>query len=243
MLLQPPKLLIWNRGAGRGGGAIVVPRSRHARSHGQSGCQPVQDGRLPLRRCAHRARVTCGRRPCAGTVEFLVDSKKNFYFLEMNTRLQASQRQPRPILTASAGGAPCHRIHDGLRHCRRDDQHCPGCGTAACLRALTGTGEPLRIKQEDVKINGWSFECRVYAEDPYKWLPCPGLLTTYIEPPKVPVREAFRWSGCDGGAGRQCAHRHRCGGGQRDPGALRPPHRQAGHARPGASHRICTHPK
>uniref|UniRef100_A0AC34G9I7 Propionyl-CoA carboxylase n=1 Tax=Panagrolaimus sp. ES5 TaxID=591445 RepID=A0AC34G9I7_9BILA len=96
----------------------------------------------------------------AGTVEFLVDSKKNFYFLEMNTRLQVE-----------------HPITEGITNIDIVQQ---------MLRVAYG--HKLNIKQSDVGINGWSFECRVYAEDPYKGfgLPSVGRLTKYQEPLDVP---------------------------------------------------------
>lgn len=76
----------------------------------------------------------------AGTVEFLVDSKKNFYFLEMNTRLQVEH----PITECITG---VDIVQEMIR---------------------VAKGHPLMFKQSDIKINGWAFESRVYAEDPYK---------------------------------------------------------------------------
>ncbi|XP_037126750.1 propionyl-CoA carboxylase alpha chain, mitochondrial isoform X2 [Syngnathus acus] len=92
----------------------------------------------------------------AGTVEFLVDSKKNFYFLEMNTRLQVEH----PITECITG---LDLVEQMIR---------------------VAKGYPLRHKQEDVPINGWAFESRVYAEDPYKsfGLPSIGRLSQYQEP-------------------------------------------------------------
>jgi propionyl-CoA carboxylase alpha chain len=96
----------------------------------------------------------------AGTVEFLVDSKKNFYFLEMNTRLQVE-----------------HPITEGITNIDIVQQ---------MLRVAYG--HKLNFKQSDIGINGWSFECRVYAEDPYKGfgLPSVGRLTKYVEPLHIP---------------------------------------------------------
>lgn len=76
----------------------------------------------------------------AGTVEFLVDSKKNFYFLEMNTRLQVEH----PVTECITG---LDLVQEMIR---------------------VAKGYPLRHKQADIPINGWAVECRVYAEDPYK---------------------------------------------------------------------------
>uniref|UniRef100_A0A0K0ER14 Propionyl-CoA carboxylase alpha chain, mitochondrial n=1 Tax=Strongyloides stercoralis TaxID=6248 RepID=A0A0K0ER14_STRER len=92
----------------------------------------------------------------AGTVEFLVDSQKNFYFLEMNTRLQVE-----------------HPISEQITHIDIVQQ---------MLRVAYG--HKLNIKQSDVGIHGWAFESRVYAEDPYKGfgLPSVGRLTKYEEP-------------------------------------------------------------
>ncbi|XP_055327432.1 propionyl-CoA carboxylase alpha chain, mitochondrial-like [Paramacrobiotus metropolitanus] len=92
----------------------------------------------------------------AGTIEFLVDKHKNFYFLEMNTRLQVEH----PI-TESITGV------DIVYHMLR-----------------SAKGYPLRFKQSDIGITGWSFEARVYAEDPFKafGLPSVGRLKVYKEP-------------------------------------------------------------
>ncbi|XP_041351546.1 propionyl-CoA carboxylase alpha chain, mitochondrial-like [Gigantopelta aegis] len=92
----------------------------------------------------------------AGTVEFLVDSEKNFYFLEMNTRLQVEH----PITECITG---IDIVHQMLR---------------------VAKGHSLLHKQSDIPINGWSFECRVYAEDPFKnfGMPSIGRLTKYVEP-------------------------------------------------------------
>ncbi|KAG7315907.1 hypothetical protein KOW79_020773 [Hemibagrus wyckioides] len=92
----------------------------------------------------------------AGTVEFLVDSKKNFYFLEMNTRLQVEH----PITECITG---LDLVQQMIR---------------------VAKGYELKHKQEDIPINGWAIESRVYAEDPYKsfGLPSIGRLSQYEEP-------------------------------------------------------------
>ncbi|KAF5909261.1 propionyl-CoA carboxylase alpha chain, partial [Clarias magur] len=92
----------------------------------------------------------------AGTVEFLVDSKKNFYFLEMNTRLQVEH----PITECITG---LDLVQQMIR---------------------VAKGYELEHKQEDIPINGWAIESRVYAEDPYKsfGLPSIGRLCQYEEP-------------------------------------------------------------
>ncbi|XP_063571091.1 propionyl-CoA carboxylase alpha chain, mitochondrial isoform X4 [Pongo abelii] len=96
----------------------------------------------------------------AGTVEFLVDSKKNFYFLEMNTRLQVEH----PVTECITG---LDLVQEMIR---------------------VAKGYPLRHKQADIRINGWAVECRVYAEDPYKsfGLPSIGRLSQYQEPLHLP---------------------------------------------------------
>ncbi|XP_063428386.1 propionyl-CoA carboxylase alpha chain, mitochondrial-like [Mytilus trossulus] len=92
----------------------------------------------------------------AGTVEFLVDSKKNFYFLEMNTRLQVEH----PITESITG---IDIVNQMIR---------------------VSSGNKLLHTQADIPIDGWAFECRVYAEDPYKnfGMPSIGRLYKYIEP-------------------------------------------------------------
>ncbi|NXH10334.1 PCCA carboxylase, partial [Bucco capensis] len=96
----------------------------------------------------------------AGTVEFLVDSSKNFYFLEMNTRLQVEH----PVTECITG---LDLVQEMIRIAK---------------------GYPLRHKQADIPINGWAVECRVYAEDPYKsfGLPSVGKLSQYQEPLHMP---------------------------------------------------------
>ncbi|XP_051051149.1 propionyl-CoA carboxylase alpha chain, mitochondrial isoform X1 [Phodopus roborovskii] len=96
----------------------------------------------------------------AGTVEFLVDSKKNFYFLEMNTRLQVEH----PVTECITG---LDLVQEMIR---------------------VAKGYPLRHKQADIPLSGWAVECRVYAEDPYKsfGLPSIGRLSQYQEPTHLP---------------------------------------------------------
>lgn len=91
----------------------------------------------------------------AGTVEFIVDSEKNFYFLEMNTRLQVEH----PVTELVTG---IDLVEQMIR---------------------IAAGEKLAIKQSDVKLNGWAVESRLYAEDPYRnFLPSIGRLTKYRPP-------------------------------------------------------------
>ena len=91
----------------------------------------------------------------AGTVEFIVDGDRNFYFLEMNTRLQVEHPVTELITDVDL-------VEQMIR---------------------VANGEPLTIKQEDVKLNGWAIESRLYAEDPYRgFLPSIGRLTRYRPP-------------------------------------------------------------
>ena len=91
----------------------------------------------------------------AGTVEFIVDGDRNFYFLEMNTRLQVEH----PVTELITG---VDLVEQMIR---------------------VANGEPLSITQDDVKINGWAIENRLYAEDPYRnFLPSIGRLTRYRPP-------------------------------------------------------------
>ena len=91
----------------------------------------------------------------AGTVEFIVDRDRNFYFLEMNTRLQVEH----PVTELVTG---LDLVEEMIR---------------------IASGEKLRIKQSDVRLNGWAIEARVYAEDPFReFLPSIGRLTRYCPP-------------------------------------------------------------
>ncbi|MEM6624357.1 MAG: acetyl/propionyl/methylcrotonyl-CoA carboxylase subunit alpha [Pseudomonadota bacterium] len=91
----------------------------------------------------------------AGTVEFIVDGDKNFYFLEMNTRLQVEH----PVTELITG-------QDLVEHMIR-----------------VAAGEPLSLTQANVTLNGWAMESRLYAEDPYRnFLPSIGRLTRYRPP-------------------------------------------------------------
>eukprot|EP00043_Microstomoeca_roanoka_P005843 m.58366 g.58366 ORF g.58366 m.58366 type:complete len:708 (+) comp13144_c0_seq1:300-2423(+) len=96
----------------------------------------------------------------AGTVEFLVDSQRNFYFCEMNTRLQV-EHPVSELITGVDIVEEMIRIAKGL---------------------------PLSVTQDDIGIKGWALESRVYAEDPAKYLPSTGLLTRYREPSGPGVR-------------------------------------------------------
>ncbi|MCX7559123.1 acetyl/propionyl/methylcrotonyl-CoA carboxylase subunit alpha [Sulfitobacter sp. F26204] len=106
----------------------------------------------------------------AGTVEFIVDGDKNFYFLEMNTRLQVEH----PVTELITG---VDLVEQMIR---------------------VANGEKLSIKQSDVKLNGWSIENRLYAEDPYRgFLPSIGRLTRYRPPQEVaagPLSDNGKWA-------------------------------------------------
>ncbi|MBT3930054.1 MAG: ATP-grasp domain-containing protein, partial [Rhodospirillaceae bacterium] len=91
----------------------------------------------------------------AGTVEFIVDKDRNFYFLEMNTRLQVEH----PVTEMITG---LDLVEQMIR---------------------VANGEKLSLRQEDVKIDGWAVETRVYAEDPRRnFLPAIGRLVRYRAP-------------------------------------------------------------
>ncbi|AMR33207.1 biotin carboxylase [Mucilaginibacter sp. PAMC 26640] len=102
----------------------------------------------------------------AGTVEFIMDEKLNFYFLEMNTRLQVEH----PVTELITG---IDLVKEQIKIAR---------------------GEAISFKQEDLKINGHAMELRVYAEDPANnFLPDIGTLQTYVTPkgPGVRVDDGF----------------------------------------------------
>ena len=94
----------------------------------------------------------------AGTVEFIVDRDKNFYFLEMNTRLQVEH----PVTELITGVDLVEQM------------------------ISIASGKPLSISQKDIKLSGWAIESRLYAEDPYcNFLPSIGRLTRYRPPTEV----------------------------------------------------------
>ncbi|HHI71527.1 MAG TPA: acetyl/propionyl/methylcrotonyl-CoA carboxylase subunit alpha, partial [Rhodobacteraceae bacterium] len=94
----------------------------------------------------------------AGTVEFIVDGDRNFYFLEMNTRLQVEH----PVTELITG---VDLVEQMIR---------------------VADGEKLAIRQKDVQLNGWAVESRLYAEDPYRnFLPSIGRLSRYRPPQEV----------------------------------------------------------
>jgi acetyl-CoA carboxylase, biotin carboxylase subunit len=95
-----------------------------------------------------------------GTMEFLVDKNNDFFFMEMNTRVQVEH--------------PVTEMVTGIDIVRE--------------QILIAAGEKLRYRQEDVRINGHSIECRINAEDPVKFTPSPGKITAYHTPGGLGVR-------------------------------------------------------
>tara|TARA_B100001093_G_scaffold195345_1_gene187806 strand:- start:3751 stop:5739 length:1989 start_codon:yes stop_codon:yes gene_type:complete len=97
----------------------------------------------------------------AGTVEFIVDANKNFYFLEMNTRLQVEH--------------PVTEMVTGL--------------DLVELMIKVAAGQKLPLLQKDIQLRGWAIETRIYAEDPFQgFLPSVGRMERYIEPADDGVR-------------------------------------------------------
>jgi acetyl-CoA carboxylase biotin carboxylase subunit len=95
-----------------------------------------------------------------GTVEFLLDKDHNFFFMEVNTRIQVEH-----AITEMVTGIDL--IKEQIR---------------------LADGQSLSFKQQDIKLSGHSLECRINAEDPEKFTPCPGMITKYSAPGGFGVR-------------------------------------------------------
>ncbi|MFJ7308866.1 acetyl-CoA carboxylase biotin carboxylase subunit [Peribacillus frigoritolerans] len=97
----------------------------------------------------------------AGTIEFLLDKHKNFYFMEMNTRIQVEH--------------PVTELITGIDLIKE--------------QLLVASGHRLSIRQEDITMNGWAIECRINAENPDKnFMPSPGKVGNYLPPGGLGVR-------------------------------------------------------
>jgi acetyl-CoA carboxylase biotin carboxylase subunit len=94
-----------------------------------------------------------------GTIEFLVDENLKFYFMEMNTRIQVEH--------------PVTECVTGLDLVRE--------------QILVAMGEKLRWKQDDIKFKGHAIECRINAEDPFTFVPCPGTIKEFIPASGLPI--------------------------------------------------------
>ena len=130
----------------------------------------VEESPAPRLRPATRAAMTAAALRLAhaahyhnaGTVEFLVDAEENFYFLEVNTRLQVEH--------------PVTELVTGL--------------DLVALQIHVAAGEPLALRQDDIQPRGHAVECRVYAEDPEQdFMPSPGEIRHLVPPHGPGVRE------------------------------------------------------
>ena len=114
----------------------------------------TQSLREEMGEMALRAAATVGYHS-AGTIEFLLDKNKNFYFIEMNTRIQVEH--------------PVTEMITGIDLVKE--------------QIAIAAGEKLSISQQDITITGWAIECRINAEDPARnFAPFPGTITEYIPP-------------------------------------------------------------
>lgn len=106
----------------------------------------------------------------AGTIEFIVDDTGNFYFMEMNTRIQVEH----PVTEMVTGT-------DLIK-----------------AQILVAAGEKLPWTQADIRMNGWAVECRINAEDPmHNFMPCPGKITRYTPPFGRGIRvDSAMYRGC-----------------------------------------------
>ncbi|MBI2870889.1 MAG: acetyl-CoA carboxylase biotin carboxylase subunit [Candidatus Omnitrophica bacterium] len=123
---------------------------------------PILGGKL--RRRIGEVALKCARLAHynnAGTIEFLVDKDRNFYFMEMNTRIQVEH----PVTELVTG---IDIVKEQIR---------------------IASGERLRFRQENIRFHGWAIECRINAEDPDKgFTPSPGYIKTYRPPGGPRVR-------------------------------------------------------
>ncbi|MDE2484363.1 MAG: acetyl-CoA carboxylase biotin carboxylase subunit [candidate division NC10 bacterium] len=129
---------------------------------------------LELRRRMGEAAVTLARAvgyTNAGTMEFLVDPAQNFYFLEMNTRLQVEH----PITEMVTG---LDLVKEQIR---------------------IAAGEALSVRQDEIQLRGHAIECRIYAEDPFNnFMPSPGRIRALRTPGGPGLRiESAIYEGCD----------------------------------------------
>jgi acetyl-CoA carboxylase biotin carboxylase subunit len=127
-----------------------------------------------LRRRMGEAAVTlakAGGYTNAGTMEFLVDSSKNFYFLELNARLQVEH----PVTEMVTG---LDLVKEQIR---------------------IAAGEPLSVRQDEVQLRGHAIECRIYAEDPFNnFMPSPGKVQVLRDPGGPGIRvESGIYEGCE----------------------------------------------
>jgi acetyl-CoA carboxylase biotin carboxylase subunit len=133
---------------------------RHQKLIEEAPC-PVLDPetRKKMGECAVAAAKAVGY-TSVGTMEFLLDQQGNFYFMEMNTRVQVEH----PVTEMITG---VDIIKEQIR---------------------SAAGIPLRFKQEDIKITGHAIECRINAEHPFKFTPSPGKIDGYHPPGGLGVR-------------------------------------------------------
>ena len=107
----------------------------------------------------------------AGTVEFIVDDKHHFYFMEMNTRIQVEHGVSEMVTNTDLVKA----------------------------QIMVAAGEPLPWTQEDIKLDGWAIECRINAEDPARdFMPSPGKIKAYEPPQGKGIRvDSSVYPGCE----------------------------------------------